>query len=136
MSHNFDTVPSRRNPDILNKWTFYPKDVLPLWLADMDFPTAPEIASALQKQMQHGVLGYELPSKSLREIIARRMKELYNWEVDPESVVYTAGVNNGYNIAARALCSARRGYLIQTPVYNEFQDTAHKTGFPQRTARL
>jgi cystathionine beta-lyase len=50
--------------------------------------------------------------------------------------VYTAGVNNGYNIAARVLCSSKRGYLIQTPVYNEFHDTAQKTGFPQRTAQL
>ena len=136
MSHNFDTAPSRQNPDILNKWTFYPKDVLPLWLADMDFPTATPIVDALQKQMQHGVLGYELPSKSLREIVARRMLKLYGWEVDPDSIVYTAGVNNGYNIAARVLCSSRKGYLIQTPVYNEFHETAGKTGFHQQTARL
>src|SRR5215211_3581142 len=136
MSYNFDTVPSRQNPDILNKWTFYPNGVLPLWLADMDFPTAPQIVNALQKQMQHGVLGYELPSHSLREIISQRMMKLYGWDVDPESIVYTAGVNNGYNIAARVLCSSKKGYLVQTPVYNEFHDTAHKTGFRQRTAWL
>lgn len=136
MSHKFDAVPSRQNPNILNKWTFYPRDVLPLWLADMDFPTAPPIADALQKQVQHGVLGYELPSRSLQETITRRMMKLYGWEVDPESIVYTAGVNHGYNIAARVLCSAKRGYLLQTPVYNEFHETSHKTGFRQRTARL
>jgi cysteine-S-conjugate beta-lyase len=136
MSRNFDTVPSRQNSDVLNKWTFYPRDVLPLWLADMDFPTTPPIVQALQKQVQHGVLGYELPSRLLRETIARRMRKLYGWEVDPESVVYTAGVNNGYNIAARLLCSAKKGYLIQTPVYNEFHDIAHKTGFHQRAVRF
>lgn len=135
-SYNFDAVPSRQNPDILNKWTFYPKGVLPLWLADMDFPTAPPIINALQKQMQHGVLGYEMTSPSLCKIIAQRMMKLYGWEVDPESIVYTAGVNNGYNIAARVLCSSKKGYLIQTPVYNEFHDTAHKTGFRQQTAQL
>ena len=135
-SYNFDTVPSRQNPDILNKWTFYPKGILPLWLADMDFPAAPQIISALQKQMQHGVLGYELTSPSLRKIIAQRMMKLYGWEVDPESIVYTAGVNNGYNIAARVLCSSKKGYLIQTPVYNEFHETACKTGFRQRAVRL
>lgn len=136
MRYNFDTIPSRQHPDILNKWTFYPKDVLPLWLADMDFPIAPPIAKALQKQIQHGVLGYELLSQSLRETVARRMLKLYDWEVDPESILYTAGVNHGYNIAARVLCSPKRGYLIQTPVYNEFHDTAHKTGSRQLTARL
>lgn len=136
MSYNFDAIPSRRNPDVLNKWTLYPGDVLPLWLADMDFSTAPQIANALQGQMRHGVLGYELPSRSFRETIARRMLKLYGWGADPESIVYTAGVNNGYNIAARVLCSSKKGYLIQTPVYNEFHDTAHKTGFRQRAARL
>src|SRR5512147_2580169 len=103
MAYNFDSVPSRRNPDILNKWMLYPKDVLPLWIADMDFPAAPQILSALHKQVEHGVLGYELPSRSLLEVIAMRMKKLYGWEVDPEHIVYTAGVNNGYNIAARML---------------------------------
>src|SRR4030095_10131342 len=136
MTHNFDGFPSRRNPNILNKWTWYPNDVLPLWVADMDFQVAPQIRSALEKQSRHGVLGYELLSKSLRELIVARMKKLYGWNIDPDSIVYTAGVNNGYNIAARVLCSSKRGYLIQTPVYNEFLDTGHKTGIRQRVARL
>jgi cysteine-S-conjugate beta-lyase len=136
MTYNFASVPSRRNSNILNKWMFYPKDVLPMWIADMDFPAAPQIVKALHKQVEHGVLGYELLSRSLREIIAARMQNLYGWEVDPEHIVYTAGVNNGYNIAARILCSEQRGYLIQTPVYNEFLDTEQKTGARQYVARL
>jgi cysteine-S-conjugate beta-lyase len=136
MAYNFDTVPSRRQSGILNKWTLYPGDVLPLWVADMDFPAAPPITMALQKQIQHGVLGYELPNPLLRKSIAERMRKLYRWDVDPESIVYTAGVNNGYNIAARLLCSSKKGYLIQTPVYNEFHDTTRKTGFRQHVAPL
>ncbi len=136
MTYNFDDLPSRRKPNIWSKWTAYPPDVLPMWVADADFPVAPQIQQALHKQIEHGVLGYELPHKPFNEIIAARMKKLYRWEVDPDSVIYTAGVNNGYNIAARILCSKEKGYLIQTPVYNEFLDTAHKTGTPQRVARL
>ena len=136
MAYNFDSVPSRRHPKILNKWTLYPKDVLPLWLADMDFPAAPPILKVLHKQVEHGVFGYELLSRSLREIIAARMKKLYDWEVDPGHIVYTAGVNNGYNIAARVLCSGKKGYLVQTPVYNEFLDTELKTGARQSVAQL
>ncbi|MEP6894773.1 MAG: PatB family C-S lyase [Chloroflexota bacterium] len=136
MAYNFDSVPSRRSPHNLNKWTLYPKDVLPVWLADMDFPIAPQIANALRQQIDHGVLGYELPSKGLYESIAARMKKLYGWEVNPEHIVYTAGVNNGYNVAARMLCSSKKGYLIQTPVYNEFLDTEHKTGAQQHVAPL
>ena len=136
MTYDFDFVPSRRASGILNKWTLYPNDVLPLWIADMDFPAAPQILDALHKQVEHGVLGYELPSPALYETIAARMKKLYGWEVDPEHIVYTAGVNNGYNIAARVLCSTKKGYTIQTPVYNEFLDTEHKTGAKQSVARL
>jgi len=121
---------------MLNKWTLYPRDVLSMSLADMDFPAAPQIITALRKQVEHGVLGYELPSRLLFELMAARMKRLYGWEVDPEHIVYTAGVSNGYNIAARILCSSGKGYLIQTPVYNEFLDTEHKTGARQYVARL
>jgi cystathionine beta-lyase len=136
MPFNFDILPSRRHTLFFSKWTRYPKDVLPMWVADADFPTAPQIIDALHKKVAHGVLGYELSSRALNEIIAARMKKLYDLVVDPDSIVYVAGVNNGYNIAARILCSSQKGYLIQTPVYNEFLDMEHKTGARQRVARL
>ena len=136
MPYNFDSPPSRRNSPFTNKWTWYPKDILPMWVADMDFPVAPQIQRALNKQVEHGVLGYELPDKRLYEVIAARMKKLYDWDVDPVHILYTVGVNNGYNVLARVLCSGKRGYFVQTPVYNEFFETAHKTGGSQSVARL
>ncbi len=136
MPYNFDSLPNRRTSPFSNKWTAYPKDVLPMWVADADFPVAPQIQRALHEQVTHGVLGYELPTKEFYAVVGARMKKLYDWEVDPDWLVYTAGVNNGYNIAARFLCSPKKGYLIQTPVYNEFQETAEKTGARQRVAPL
>lgn len=136
MKHNFEATPNRRSSPFLNKWRLLPDDVLPMWIADMDLPTAPQIQQALHKQIEQGVLGYELPSKTLFEVIAARMKKLYDWDVDPDWFVYTAGVNNGYNIAARVLCSSKRGYLVQTPVYNEFLDTEQKVGVKQYVAPL
>jgi len=135
VAYNFNKNPERRITASL-KWMLYPSDTIPLWLADMDFPVAPQIQRALQKQIEHGVLGYELPNKMLYGVIAERMKKLYNWDVAPEWLVYTAGVNNGYNIAMRVLCSKKKGYLIQTPVYNEFHDAEHHTGFRKQVARL
>jgi len=135
MPHSFDVVPNRHNSNSF-KWAFYPKDTLPMWVADADFPVAPQIQSALHKQITHAVLGYELPDEALQKVIAARMKKLYDWNVDPDWIVYTAGVNNGYNIAARVLCSPKKGYVIQTPVYNEFLDTEHKTGAKQYVASL
>jgi cystathionine beta-lyase len=136
MTYNFDRIPNRRDPFVGLKWAAYPPDILPMWIADADFPTAPQIQAALHKQVEHGVLGYEFPRQPFLEVIAARMRKLYHWEVDPDWIVYTAGVNNGYNIAARILCDSRKGYLIQTPVYNEFLETEIKTGMPQRVAPL
>jgi cystathionine beta-lyase len=132
----FDIIPNRWNTINFSKWTAYPKDILPLWLADMDFPAPKAILNALHKQVEHGVLGYEIPGRAFNEIVASRMDALYGWKVDPDAIIYTAGVNNGYNIAARVLCDSSRGYLIQTPVYNEFQETEEKVHVPQIVAPL
>lgn len=136
MKYNFDDVPGRRDPSAANKWTLYPKDVLPMWIADMDFPSPPAVLDALQKQIEHGVLGYEFPSNSLLETVATRMQKLYNWKVSPDMVVAIPGVNVGYNVAARTFCTPRKGYMIQTPVYNEFREAQLKTGVPQVEAPL
>ena len=136
MPYNFDTIPNRRGLGFLNKWTWYPRDVLPMWIADMDFPAPPAILRAMQKFVEQGDLGYQLPSMPLYETVARRLDKLYNWKISPHMVVPISGVNIGYNAAARTFCTSRRGYLIQTPVYSEFQETRKKTGVPQVEAPL
>lgn len=120
MPTNFDHVPNRRIPAHLNKWTNYPKDVLPMWVADMDFPAPKPILDALRKDVSQGVLGYELPSMELYETVAARMYRLYGWKVKPEMVTAVTGIVSGFNVAVRAFANSERGVLIQTPVYKEF----------------
>lgn len=136
MAHNFDDTPNRRLATISNRWTWVPKDVLPMSIADMDFSAPPPILNALQRFVQHGDMGYQMPSKLLTETIAARMHKLYSWDVSPEMIVTIPGVNSGYNVAVRTFCESSRGYLIQTPVYNEFHETRQKTGIPQVESRL
>lgn len=136
MPFNFDHAPNRRNSNTLNKWTWYPKDVLPMWIADMDFTSPPPILRTLRTQLEHGVLGYEFPSTALYETIAARMEKLYRWTVSPDMIVGVPGVNSGYNVAVRTFCTPGKGYLIQTPVYNEFHETQKKTDVPQIEAPL
>jgi cysteine-S-conjugate beta-lyase len=131
MAYNFDRLPNRRISGVLNKWTFYPKDVLPMWIADMDFSAPPPILKALQKFVEHGDLGYRLPSRPLYETIAARMAKLYKWNISADMIVPVLGVNSGYNVAARTFCTPQSGYLIQTPVYNEFHETQRRAGVPQ-----
>src|SRR5215216_4069486 len=136
MAYNFDHAPNRRNPNVLNKWTWYPKDVLPMWVADMDFPAPKPILDELHKVVNHGVLGYELPSPALQETVAARMDHLYGWKVKPESLVTVTGIVSGFNVAARAFGSPKKGYLVQSPVYNEFHEVKNNVRIPQYDAPL
>ncbi len=133
---NFDRVPNRRDPNIYNKWTFYPKDILPMWVADMDFPAPRPILNELRKVVDHGVLGYELPGAKLKETVAARMHHLYGWKVKPEAVVVVTGIVGGITVAARVFGSTKKGVLIQTPVYNEFHEVKNNVGIPQVNAPL
>ena len=136
MSYNFDRVPNRRTPGVVNKWTYYPNDPLPLWVADMDFPAPKPILDGLRRAVNQGVLGYELASPNLLETVAARMDRLYRWKVQPEAVVPVTGIVSGFNVAARAAGSGKKGYLIQPPVYNEFHEVKNNVGIPQVDAPL
>ncbi|MBK8781959.1 MAG: putative C-S lyase [Anaerolineales bacterium] len=128
---NFNITPNRRNNIHGYKWTFVPKDVLPMWVADMDFPAPKPILNALHKVVDHGVLGYEIPGKVLQETVAARMDLLYKWKVQPEAVLTVTGIVSGFSVAARAFCSQKKGVAIQTPVYNEFHEVKNNIGIPQ-----
>ncbi len=134
MSYNFDLVINRRNPQNKNKWNWYPKDVLPMWVADMDFQSPKPILDTLHKAVDHGVLGYELPPMSLKETVSARMDRLYRWKVKPESVVAVTGIVSGFSAAARAFCTPKMGVMVQTPVYNEFHEIKNNVGIPQINA--
>jgi cysteine-S-conjugate beta-lyase len=136
MAYNFDRVPNRRIPGVVNKWTYYPKDLLPMWVADMDFPAPKPILDELRKAVNQGVLGYELASPTLLETVAARMDRLYGWKVMPEWIVPVTGIVSGFNVAARSAGSRKKGYLIQPPVYNEFHEVKNNVGMRQIDAPL
>lgn len=119
MTYNFDQIIERRHTNSI-KWTQYPEDVMPLWVADMDFRTPEPILDSLRATLDHGVLGYEFIQRHTQEAVAGRMARLYGWQVDPEWVVASTGVVTGFNIAARMVCEPGDGILIHTPVYNMF----------------
>ncbi len=133
---NFNEIPNRRNNSNSIKWQFYPKDVLPMWVADMEFPAPKPILRALHKAVDHGVLGYEMPSRALQETAASRMDKLYRWKVKPEAVVAVTGIVNGFSVAVRIACTPKKGVLMQTPVYNEFHEVKNNIGIPLLEAPL
>jgi cystathionine beta-lyase len=132
---NFDIVPNRRNSNSI-KWLRYEKDVLPMWVADMDFSAPKPILTALHKAVDHGVFGYEMATPALKETVAVRMDKLYGWKVKPEAVVAVTGIVSGFSVAARIACTSKKGVLVQTPVYNEFHEVKNNIGIPQLDAPL
>jgi cystathionine beta-lyase len=102
-----------------------------MWVADMDFQAPKPILKELHKVVEQGVLGYEIPSKTLQETIAARMDHLYGWKVKPEAVVTVTGIVSGFTVAARAFPSAQKGVMVQTPVYNEFHEVKNNVGIAQ-----
>lgn len=132
---SFDLVVDRRGTNSL-KWTRYGRDVLPMWVADMDFAAPEPVREALRAAVDHGVFGYELPSRKLAEVVAARMLRLYGWRISPEMVVATPGIVAGFKAAARAVCGSGGGVLVQPPVYHPFLELPEHTGTVRQTAPL
>lgn len=135
MTSHFDSILERRHTRSI-KWTAYPEDVLPLWVADMDFRAPQPILDALREAIEHGILGYDVPGRELRETVAARMKRLYNWEISPQSVVPVTGLVSGFYAAAQTVCRPGEGYLIQPPVYMPFNDIQKHQGVIRQEAEV
>lgn len=139
MAFNFDHVPDRRRTNSI-KWTYYPQDVLPLWVADMDFLSPPAITGALRAAVEHGLFGYELANAQLKETVAARMDSLYGWKVSPDAVITTPGIVSAFNIAAWAIdrpdAPTGQGILFQPPVYFPFLEVGKNTGLVSQPAPL
>lgn len=128
MQYNFDHLPDRRSTDCM-KWTKYEPDVLPLWVADMDFPVAEPILQSLKCCLDHGIFGYpdvhpKLGEVSeLQEVLVERMERLYQWQVLPEEILFLPGVIVGLNLTCHALATPGSNVLVQMPVYPPFLST-------------
>ncbi len=101
-----------------DKWHRYDEDVLPLWVADMDFRCPDPVLGALRERVDHGVFGYPSELPELRPVFVERLQRLYDWHVSPEALVFLPGVITGFNLAIRSVTSPGDGVLVQTPVYS------------------
>ncbi len=133
-SFDFDRMIDRQSESI--KWHAFDQDVLPMWVADMDFPTAPEILAALQQRVAHGIFGYPGELPGLKEAILAWLEERHHWKVAAEQLVFFPGVVVGFNLMAHALCPGRGGVLVQTPVYPPFLQVGDNAGAPLIQAPL
>lgn len=142
MTHyDFDQVIDRRGGDSI-KWLQYGPDVLPLWVADMDFASPQPVIEALHRRVDHGIFGYppvfglpnELPE--LRQILIERLERLYAWQVQPEEILFLPGVVTAFNLACHALAVPGGGVLVQVPVYPPFLSAAQNAGMVRQENQL
>ena len=116
MAHDFDTVVDRRQTES-NKWRKYPADVLPLWVADMDFPSPEPVVRALRERAEHSFYGYGFEEPEFYEVIVDRLQKRFGWRVSAEAIVHLPGVIPGFNLACRSVAAPGDGLLLQTPMY-------------------
>ena len=114
---DFERVPDRRNGDSV-KWNKYAgRDVIPLWIADMDFAAPPNVLAALHERLAQGCLGYAEAWPALVESIVAYARRHYGWHIEPEWLVWLPGLVTGINLACRAVDG---GVVTATPVYPPF----------------
>ncbi|HVW21996.1 MAG TPA: PatB family C-S lyase [Opitutaceae bacterium] len=119
-SFDFATVPERRGTDS-QKWQKYAgRDILPLWVADMDFASPPAIVEALRRRTDHGLFGYARPVNSTVDAVTAAMESRYGWRIDPAWLVWLPGLVCGLNVAIEAYSEPGDGILSLTPIYPPF----------------
>jgi cystathionine beta-lyase len=119
-SFDFDTLVERRGTASV-KWDRYKgRDIIPMWVADMDFKSPPEVVRALCQRAEEGVFGYTLPPERLGDVIVARLAEAYGWQVAPEWLVWLPGLVTGLNVACRAVGEDCDAVMTAVPVYPPF----------------
>ena len=120
MKYNFDEIISRRNSNSYKWDSAKDEDILPMWIADMDFRTAPPIIEALAKRAQHGIFGYTKVPETYFDAVINWFKRRHNFHIEKEWILFTTGVVPALSAVIKALTSPGDKVIVQTPVYNCF----------------
>lgn len=136
MNYDFDSCPDRRGTGSL-KWERYPgRDVVPMWVADMDFRSAPEIVAALQERTDHGVFGYTIPPESAVESAVAYLRTRHGFAAEAGQIVWFPGLVPALNVACRAFVGPGEEVLTCTPVYPPFLSAPEFAGVGLRKVDL
>lgn len=127
MKYDFDSVTPRRGT-LSYKWDSAPEGVLPMWVADMDFKTAPAIIEALRKRIDNGIFGYTRVPDEYYEAVISWFSRRHGWTIDRDMMIYTSGVVPAISAIIKALANKGDKVIVQTPVYNCFFSSIRNNG--------
>jgi cystathionine beta-lyase len=115
------SLPVERKNTASMKWDKYKdRDIIPLWVADMDFCSPPAVIEALQQRIAHGVFGYTVAPESLTTVVIEKLAVDFNWSIQPEWLVWLPGLVTGFNVACRAVGEDNDDVMTAVPVYPHF----------------
>lgn len=126
MKYNFDKPTNRRGTGSL-KWDV-PENELPMWVADMDFETVPEVIEALKKRVEHGIFGYSIMPDAWSQSYVNWWDKRHHITLDPNKLIFTTGVVPAISSAVRKLTTPAENVLVQTPTYNIFFNSIRNNG--------
>ncbi|MCG8571359.1 MAG: pyridoxal phosphate-dependent aminotransferase, partial [Spirochaetes bacterium] len=132
MKYNFDEIINRKNSGGI-KWDlveYFYKDpeVLPFWVADMDFACALPIIQAIQKRLEHPIFGYTLQTEEYNDAVLQWMKTRHHWNIKRNWIVFTPGIVPALNLLIRTFTHPGEKVIIQTPVYHIFFQAVRNNG--------
>lgn len=128
MEYDFSRPTDRRGTDSY-KWDSAPEaDIIPLWVADMDFETFPGITEALQRRVAHGIFGYTRVPETYYEAVCRWFEKHHGWHINREDIIYTSGVVPAVSAVIKALTLPGDQVIVQGPVYNCFFSSIRNNG--------
>ncbi len=128
MKYDFDTIVLRRGTNSYKWDTPKEKNVLPMWVADMDFRTAPAIVEALQRRVAHGIFGYTKVPETYYDAVVRWFESRHRWQIDTRWIIYTSGVVPALSAIIKALTAPGDKVIVQTPAYNCFYSSIRNDG--------
>ena len=128
MNTGFDEIIPRRGTNSYKWDTPEEENILPMWVADMDFRTAPAIVKALQKRVEHGIFGYTKVPAAYYDSIVNWFGRRHSWSIKPEWIIYTTGVVPALSAIIKAATVPGDRVLVQTPVYNCFFSSIRNNG--------
>lgn len=120
MTYNLNSFIDRRQEWDCDKWSAYGEDVIPLWVADMDFRSPEPVIRALHERVEHGVFGYQSNCPELRALLVERLRARHNIEISADELTFIPGLVYGLYTVSRAVGAPGSGILMQTPVYPPF----------------
>ena len=127
---NFDQLVDRRASSS-TKWQKFAPDVLPMWVADMDFAAPEFILEEIKARLAHPILGYTDRPDSLNEAFLAWLQTHFEWQIDADWLVWLPGVVPGLNLGCRTLPKNRRRIMLPTPVYHPFLELAENSDCPE-----